>query len=365
MSMHPLYGHYEARRRLARAIARGHLPQVILISGDGGVGKQRLGLWLGQLLLCANPGEEPCGECRSCRLIVGLGHPDLHWIIPIPRPKASDADRQVDEAAAALAQAVTERRGAPLYQPPDGMATHGIATARVILQRASLTPVEGRKKVFLIGEADRLVPQESSQEAANALLKMLEEPPQDTVFVLTTVDRNRLLPTIRSRAAPLRLGRLPDDEVARFLGKELPDLAADEGEVARRTSRARGSIGLALRGDDPDAAKARDLAEAFLKAALAPGHLRLFERALAQNPWSARGDFTAMLDAVAEALNDAAREALGHAPVGPVPVVLRGRPLRALVRAAAGVRRTRESAQGNVNPQLLVASLGAELAETL
>jgi DNA polymerase-3 subunit delta' len=362
--MHALFGHHQARRRLAQAIGRDALPQTVLISGPAGVGKQRLALWLAQLLFCERPETEPCRDCRSCRLVEGVSHPDLHWIIPILRPKASDPDKQVEEATESMTAAIAERRDQPLYAPPDGMASHGVASARAILRRAVLTPVEGKRKVFIVGEADRLVPQDSSPEAANALLKLLEEPPADTVMILTTVDMNRLLPTVRSRAAPLRLGPLADKEVRHFLDEVMGDkLSTSERES--RTRLAQGSIGLAFQGEDEAATKARNLGQAFLEAALGRNAVKRFERALIQNRWSARGDFTAMLDAVADTLNDAAREALGHEPVGMVPEVLQGRSPEALAKASAEVRATRESAQGNVNPQLLIASLGALLAETL
>ncbi len=363
--MLPLCGHHQARRRLARAMVQDLLPQVILITGPAGVGKQRLALWLGQLLLCEAPDDgEPCGECRSCALVGDLKHPDLHWIVPIQRPKASDPDKQVEEAAETLAQIMAERREEPLYAPPDGMAAHGVASARLVLRRASLTPVEGARKIFIIGDADRLVVQDSSPEAANALLKLLEEPPADTVLVLTTVDANRLLPTVRSRAAPLRLGRLQDEEVKRFLADE-GAARLDPKERETRTRRAQGSIGGAVQHEDEAAKKARDLGRALFEAALANGSLKRFEGALARNAWSARGDFTGMLDAMTEALNDAAREALGQRPVAQVLRVLQGRNPEALVKAAVEVRATREAAQGNINPQLLIASLGATLAETL
>ena len=129
MSLHPLIGHQEARVRLARAARDGKLPQVLLLTGPSGVGKQRLALWLAQLLLCQNRGQEPCGTCRACRLVAGLSHPDVHWIVPIPRPKASDPDKQVEEAAQAIAQVMEERRSrAAVCAAVDGMASHGIAS---------------------------------------------------------------------------------------------------------------------------------------------------------------------------------------------------------------------------------------------
>src|SRR5688500_9017154 len=177
MPIAPLVGHLEARQRLARAAAEGRVPQVLLVTGPAGVGKQRLALWLAQLLLCERPGSDPCGRCRQGHLVETLGHADLHWFVPISRPKAADPDKQVEEAAEQLAEVMEERRAAGRWSAPDGMASHSMASVRLLQRRASLTSVEGGPRVFIVGNADRLVPQESSPEAANALLKLLEEPP--------------------------------------------------------------------------------------------------------------------------------------------------------------------------------------------
>jgi len=362
MQLKPLAGHSVARRRIARAIANGQLPQVTLITGPEGVGKQRLALWMAQLILCEAPGEEPCGQCRACRLVLGLAHADLHWIIPIPRPKAGEPDKQMEEAAESIAEMLEERRKTPLYSPPDGMSAHGMATARLIARRAGLTPVEGRKKVFIVGEADRLVAQESSPEAANALLKLFEEPPADTYFVLTTADPGKLLPTIRSRAVPLRVGRLSDAEVREFLATQF-EPAPTGAELNRLAARANGSIGAVL-SDTGEGQRSRKAAAAWLESVLS-GTGPAAERALAQTPWSARGEFTDLLDAVAETLGDAAREASGLQGVDPVPKALAGRDAAGLLAAQALVAEAREAAQGNVNPQLLLAVLGGDLAEVL
>ncbi len=183
-----------------------------------------------------------------------LAHADLHWFVPIARPKAGESGKQVEEAADLLAAEMAERRKHPLYSPADGMALHPIASVRLLQQQAGLTAVEGGWRVFIIGDAERLVPQESSQEAANAMLKLLEEPPQRSVFVLTAVDARQLLPTMRSRTAPVRLNRLSDAEVRRFLVAQRPDLAAPE--VDRRVAAAAGSIGAAVAADE-DSGKAR------------------------------------------------------------------------------------------------------------
>jgi DNA polymerase III subunit delta' len=348
--MHPLVGHLEARRRLADSRKTGRLPQVILVTGPEGVGKQRLGLWLGQVLLCERPEEEPCGACRPCRLVLELGHPDLHWFVPIPRPKAGEADRQVEEASELLAEAVAGRREQPLYRPAEGMASHPLASARLLLRRAALTPVEAKRKVFVVGEADRLVPQESSPEAANALLKFLEEPPADTWVVLTATEPERVLPTMRSRAAPLRLTRLPDSEVRAFARATLrPEPAAEELDLVVR--RAEGLIGR-LAGSAEAAGKALQDARGLLDA-LGAGPGGRYERGLRQPPWQARGAFTDLLDALAEELARRARSTADRDTA------------TRLVSALTRVQQARAGAQGNQNPQLLLTCLAGELAEVL
>jgi DNA polymerase-3 subunit delta' len=337
------------------------MPQVLLFEGAEGVGRQRLALWLGQLLLCEKQG--PCGKCRGCRLVTDLGHADLHWIVPILRPKATDADKQVDEAAELIGEIIAERRKTPLYGALDGMASHPLATVRLIQRQAALKSVEGGPTVFIIGHAERLVPQESSPDAANALLKLLEEPPASTWFILTTTDAGRLLPTVQSRVVPVRLGRLTDPDVREFLEAELrPALSAAALEERVRT--AEGSIGAAISASDAGAkayAAAADLVDVALQ-----GSVPRAERVLKQSPWAARGDFSAMLDALEQTLGDAARAASGMTPRRALPAALRApRPVARVLEAQRYVSAAREAAQGNVNPQLLVAVLTEDLAKCL
>lgn len=362
MATYPIVGHDAARRDLLRAHAAGRLPQVLLVVGPRGVGRQRLGLWTAQRILCEAPaGTEPCGTCRPCHLVLGLVHPDLHWFIPIPRPKAGDPDKQVEEAAETLAELLAERRQKPLWSTPDGMASHGLASARLLQRRAAMRPVEGRHTILLVGDAERLVPQESSPEAANALLKLLEEPPRGVTFILTAGDLRGVLPTIRSRAVPVRLGRLTGDQVAGFL---IAHAGLSSADAARRSRHAEGSIGAALAEDD-GAAKAEAAASALLDA-VTRGPAEAMELALRQGPWQARGEFTDTLDALGRQLEAAARASAGSQSGLAVPAALRRpRPVPALVSAIERVQAARRAAQGNVNPQLLLAGLCAELAEVL
>jgi DNA polymerase-3 subunit delta' len=347
MPLTPLAGHADLRRELARAVATGRLPQVMLLTGPTGVGKQRLALWLAQRLLCTEPEAEPCGRCISCRRVLDLAHPDVHWLVPIPRPKAGDTDKQVEEAAESLEAAMAERRKAGSWSAPDGMSSHGIASARWLQRRATMKAAEGGWRVFIIGRAERLVPQESSPEAANALLKLLEEPPERALFVLTTAEPGLVLPTIRSRAVPLRMGRLDDTEVAAY--------ATAQGLVAtaEQVKGARGAIGRLQVSDDGGRGKAIAAARAVLSAASGTAADRA-TLALKQPIAQARGEFTAMLDALVELLEREAREAAAL-PAG------RQRTGRAGT-AIELVLATREKAQGNVNPQLALGGLVDELA---
>jgi DNA polymerase-3 subunit delta' len=350
MPLAPIIGHEATRNDLLSALRIGRVPQVLLMTGATGVGKQRLALWFAQVLFCSTPVDAPCGRCAGCTKVLALSHPDLHWFIPVPRPKAGDFDKQIDEVAESIEAVIAERRAAPWWGPADGMSSHGVSSARLLQRHASMTPVEGGWRVFIIGDAERLVPQESSPEAANSLLKLLEEPPNRTLFVLTTSEPGQILPTIRSRSVPVRLGRLADADVRSFLAAHRPDLASDAV-----VTRAHGSIGAAIATTSDVAAKTAAGASSFLDAIDAGGSAPV-ERALKQGPWQARGDFTALLDALASELSRRTRRAADQRDrVSPER-------LDWLTGAIGHVLMARERAQGNINPQLLLASLADELA---
>ncbi len=341
MGIFPLAGHDTLRRQFAEAVAADRLPQVLLLTGPAGVGKQRLALWLAQRVLCTAAREtEPCGICPSCRRALDLTHPDLHWFVPVARPKAGEPANQAAEVVEMIEAAMAERRQSGKWYSPDGMLSHGVTTARVIQQRASRTSVEGGYQVFIIGHAERLVPQESSPEAANALLKLLEEPPPRTLFILTAATPGLLLTTIRSRTVPVRLDRLADGEVAGFL-RSIGESASGDAVAA-----ARGSIGRLLAGADPALAAARKAAAA-VRSAAADDVIAQTALALKQGIAQARGDFTTMLDALAADFAASGRSS----------------PSPATAAAIEQVQVARERAQGNVNPQLLLAVLLDELAE--
>ena len=346
MPIPPLYAHEGIRHRLVGAIASGRLPQALLLEGPPGVGKQRLALWLAQALVCDAGAGEGCGKCQHCKLVLSLSHPDVHWFVPLElSKKGGDADKQVELVEEALGEEMAARRQQPLYQPPSGLASHGIAAVRLLLRRLVLTPVMGRRKVFVIGDAERLVPQTGAEAAANALLKALEEPPADTVFVLTSAAPDALLPTILSRVVRVRVARLGDSVVAAFAQQELG--VTGQRDLGQRVALADGRIGKLL-ADGEGRARGADAADRFL-AAVEAGPGRRYGFALGLQPFQARGGFTDMLDGLLERLREQARA---------------GGETEKVVEAIAQVLEARGLAQGNVNPQLVAAVLADDLAET-
>ena len=352
MPIPPLYGHEGIRHRLVGAIASGRLPQALLFEGPPGVGKQRLALWLAQALVCEGTGDpkglpdgEPCGKCHPCKLVLNLSHPDVHWFVPLElSTKGGDADKQVELVEEALGEEMAARRQEPLYEPPSGLASHGIAAVRLLLRRLVLTPAMGRRKVFVIGDAERLVPQTGAEAAANALLKALEEPPADTSLILTTAAPDSLLPTILSRVVRVRVARLADSVVTAFAQHELG--VTGQRELAQRVAVADGRIGRLL-ADGNGRARGVDAGDRFRRAVEA-GAGRRYEFALGLQPFQARGGFTDMLDGLLEQLREQARS---------------GGETEKLVAAIAQVLAARSLAQGNVNPQLVAAVLADDLAE--
>jgi DNA polymerase III subunit delta' len=353
----PLFGHQDLRRRLAESARDGALPASLLFQGSRGVGKQRLGLWLGQLLLCEKPTLEPCGQCKSCRFALELTHPDLHWYFPAPRLKDSDAD--LGDIREHYAEAVAERaRESGLYPTPSGSDGLYVATVRAIVQEAVKSPAIGKRKVFVIGDAERMVPQEGTEQAANAFLKVLEEPPADTTIVLTSSEPGALLPTIRSRVVSVRVAPLPQQEVRAFLAQDdvKARLKGDDSlgrNADEQVAFAAGAPGRLLAG----AAwlQAMDNARRLLDAATGKPLAR-YEAAWAQANAKARGSFADTLDALTVALHERAESA-----------ARRGADAGALAasRAVDVVEAAKERIISNVNPQLITVNLLRELQELL
>ena len=356
MPIVPLFGHADLQSRLHDAVRRGALPASILLEGPRGVGKQRLALWLGQLLLCRAP-EAPCGQCQSCRFVTELKHPDLHWYFPRPRLKDSDAD--LGDVREDYAAAIAERADAGgLYEPPSGSEGIYVATVRALVQEAAVSPAIGPRKVFIIGDAERMVPQEGSEQAANAFLKLLEEPPSDTTVILTSSEAGALLPTIRSRVASFRVKPLRTAEVECFLAdeqvrKRLKGESTLPAEPQERARFAGGAPGRLLTG--AAWAAALDTAYRLIDAATGKPSAR-YDAAWQASSSKARGNFADTLDALTVALHARARASVQHRSE---------KGALGAAKAMDAVELAKERITTNVSPQLITVGLLRDLQEAL
>lgn len=352
MTIVPLFGHADLVERMRTAAARGILPASLLLQGTRGVGKQRFALWLAQLILCERRSAAPCGECQSCRFVVDLRHPDLHWFFPRPR-LTGDPDPQ--DVRNDYAEGVAERAAdAGLYAAPSGSEGIFVATIRAIVQQAVMSPAIGARKVFIIGDAERMVPQEGKDEAANAFLKLLEEPLADTTIILTSSEPGALLPTVRSRVVSFRVSPLDDDAMRAFLADErvrarLSDVSDIPVDERSRIRFAAGAPGRLLSGESW--ALARTTAERIVAAALG-SRLDAYQTTWSQASTRARGSFADTLDALTEQLHARARDSARRGAE---------RDALAASQAVELVELAKERVTTNVNPQLLTFNLIRDL----
>ncbi len=196
-----------------RAMLGSHVPHAVLLSGPASVGKRALALDLAAALLCTGVSGDvrPCRSCRGCSLVDHGNHPDIHRLEP------SGPGGQI-------------RIGDTDHPEP--------GTVRWLASELALLPVEAGERVAIVGDAQRM-----NDEAQSALLKTLEEPPARTTLILCVDDEERLLPTVRSRCARIRLGPVG----VRGIEGLLASLGLADAPTAARLARlAAGRPGLAV-----------------------------------------------------------------------------------------------------------------------
>ena len=187
MGLKDLPGQERAGRFLLKLASTGRIPHALLFCGMEGIGKKTAALEFARLVNCSAPVEgDACGRCNSCRKIGEGIHPDVMSV------RSDGVFIKIDQV-------------------------------RAIQDRVRFRPVEGRRRVILIEEAQNV-----REEAANALLKLIEEPPDGNLFILTVVEPQMLLPTIVSRCCLLRFQPLDRVDIERLLKAEgmAPDTAS-------------------------------------------------------------------------------------------------------------------------------------------
>ncbi len=199
MGFESLLGNQRLKESLRMSVGRGRISHFYLISGPAGSGKRTLAQLLSAAILCKSE-EKPCLSCAACRKVMGNTHPDC---ISVTDPEHKT-----------VAVRIVRDARADMYVMPN----------------------EGSRKIYIF-------PQELGTEGQNALLKILEEPPEYGVFILLSDNPNRLLPTVRSRCTELRLQALPEDTLRQALGQEFPH--ADAESLTAAVHRSGGYLGQA------------------------------------------------------------------------------------------------------------------------
>lgn len=191
----------EARwQRITRQLE--DLPHALLLAGPGGQGKGQFAAALAALLLCDTPaaGPAPCGHCTGCQWRLADNHPDLLRIVP---------------------EAEEEGTGEPGEASKGKSAQILIAQVRALQEALTITAHRGGRRVVILDPAEAMNP-----FTANALLKLLEEPPKGVIFLLISAQPQLLLPTLRSRCQRWDFPLPPADVVLPWLSREHPDTPA-------------------------------------------------------------------------------------------------------------------------------------------
>jgi len=277
---HAFLGNQAAVESLRAAIAAGHLPHSLILSGPTGAGKYTLALMLAMAVECERQPREfaPsgqslagfCGECSNCTRIAAAANLEEQVEAAV---LAREELRETDKKETRV---LIQPHPDVLILPPDPpQLLIKLRQVRTLIQRSHYLPSEAPRKIFILTSAAMM------KEAANSLLKVLEEPPDTVLILILAENPGELLPTIRSRCATVRLGALPVEEIEALLATRRPDVPAKQRTLIARL--AQGAAGRAIAFDLETYTAARADALIFLRNAAAistqsdPDHTALFK----------------------------------------------------------------------------------------
>jgi len=207
-----IVAHDELKKRLQKMVNSKRLPHALLFSGGDGCGNLPAALALAAHVLCKNKLESgACGECNACHKTQKLIHSDLHLVFPIIKSKSV---RTSDDVLVYFREAILKNPyilEAQWMEELDGENKQSLIPvdeAASILKKLSYTSYEGGYKITLIWQ-----PEKMNSEAANSLLKILEEPPEQTLFILVSIHPDKLLATILSRVQHIPFSQISESEI--------------------------------------------------------------------------------------------------------------------------------------------------------
>jgi DNA polymerase-3 subunit delta' len=269
-------GNPETIHQMREMLARKRFPHAVILSGTQGAGKYTLALMLTRAMNCLEPSfsrgsadadglPDFCGRCSNCLRIAQSADLDARFAEAV---EARENLRDTDKKETRL---FVQTHPDVLIIPPDPpQMMIKVDQVRHVIQTIYYRPAEARERVYIFTSSAFM------KEAANSLLKVLEEPPEFASIFLLTENAGELLPTIRSRSMTFHLGALPFAEIESRLAQLRPDWNARQRALAARLSE--GAIGRALSFDLENYTGARSHALILLKSALAGGdHSELFK----------------------------------------------------------------------------------------
>jgi DNA polymerase-3 subunit delta' len=241
-----IIGQPRATEALSRALKERRLFPSLIFHGPSGTGKLSTALALCRALLCATGENRPCGGCRACRKIDdrALVHPDIRVVFP---EKLSDFEKGEPSSEHAAGLDLQERQSETVANP---VWTVLIDRIRQSIRHLLRPPSEGRRSILIVDQAHRM-----ATESANALLKILEEPPPHAVLILLTPSYHALLPTIRSRCQRVPFQLVSQSAIADCLRQRL---SMPDDEATLRAGLANGRLGAALDLDLESHTRRRD-----------------------------------------------------------------------------------------------------------
>ena len=213
MLLKDIIGQQAVKRELCRSVQEGKIPHALLLSGAAGVGKLPLALAFAQYVACKHRTEtDACGVCPTCLQYSKLQHPDLHFAFPIVK-----VDKGAEVCDDYLNDFREMIRSNPYCDPDDWTMAMGAEKKQSLIYEKESSEIQRKLslKSFADGYKVMIVwqPEKMHIACANKLLKLLEEPPEMTLFLFVSEHPEQLLPTIISRLRPLPIPRLSDEEI--------------------------------------------------------------------------------------------------------------------------------------------------------
>ena len=244
MTWDTIIGQHRVKRILRSSLENNRLAHAYLFSGVEGLGKSAMAIELAKTLNCEKGTIDACGKCRSCTKFITLQHPNVHVVFPLPAGKnekyGDDPIAKLpDDDVTLIQEEIREKAVHPYHQIVIPKANSiKINSVREIRKESSMSIFEKGKRVFIILDVEQL-----TDEAANALLKTLEEPHEDTLLILTASQPDSLLPTIVSRCQHIRFDPVAEDDIRTALVEREGSGEQDAALIAKL---ANGSYGRAL-----------------------------------------------------------------------------------------------------------------------